>query len=163
VLQDAYCTPRCIDALGELGASACAARGNGGTSPIVEELEHTVADFLGKEDALVFGMGYVTNSAVIPALCGHGDLIISDALNHNSIVTGARGSGASVQVFRHNDAGHLERVLRQAISHGQPRLRRPWRKIIIVVEGIYSMEGEVRAVCSQVFAIAGNRTAVSGA
>lgn len=93
---------------------------------------------------MVLGMGYATNSAVLPALCGPGDLIISDALNHSSIVSGARGCGARVRVFKHNNAAHLDRVLRAAIAEGQPRTHRPWRKVLVVVEGIYSMEGEAR-------------------
>ncbi|XWS60213.1 hypothetical protein CRYUN_Cryun07bG0016000 [Craigia yunnanensis] len=113
-------------------------------------------------------MGYVTNSAILPVLIGkfksklsfghcsliiviiiflfiylQGGLIISDSLNHNSIVNGARGSGATVRVFKHNTPSHLEKVLREHIAEGQPRTHRPWKKIIVVVEGIYSMEGEL--------------------
>lgn len=109
---------------------------------MLAELQRKVAQFLGKEDAVVFGMGFATNSTVIPALVGKGCLVLSDALNHTSIVTGVRSSGASVRIFRHNDVGHLERTLRFAIAEGQPRTRRPWRKVLIIVEGIYSMEGE---------------------
>jgi 7-keto-8-aminopelargonate synthetase-like enzyme len=79
----------------------------------------------------------------IPALVGKGCLILSDALNHASIVAGVRGSGAKVKVFNHNNPAHLERVLRASICDGQPRTHRPWRKILIIVEGIYSMEGEI--------------------
>jgi serine palmitoyltransferase len=67
---------------------------------------------------------------------------VSDSLNHTSIVIGARGSGAKVKCFEHNDAADLERVLRDAIASGQPRTHRPWRKILIIIEGVYSMEGE---------------------
>ena len=74
---------------------------------------------------------------------GKGSLIISDSLNHRSIVSGVRLSGARVKVFRHNDATHLEKVLRAAISEGQPRTREPWKKILVIVEGIYSMEGHM--------------------
>ncbi|XP_048500440.1 long chain base biosynthesis protein 2a isoform X2 [Beta vulgaris subsp. vulgaris] len=88
-------------------------------------------------------MGYVTNSAIIPVLVGKGGLIISDSLNHSSIVNGARGSGATIRVFQHNTPSHLEKVLREQIAEGQPRTHRPWKKIIVVVEGIYSMEGEL--------------------
>ena len=91
---------------------------------------------------MVIGMGYATNSTVIPALVGPGCLVLSDALNHTSIVTGVRSSGATTRVFRHNDMNHLERMIRYAIAEGQPRPHRPWRKILIIVEGIYSMEGE---------------------
>jgi serine palmitoyltransferase len=76
-------------------------------------------------------------------LTGPGDLIISDSLNHTSIVNGARASGAKVRVFQHDNVGDLERVLRESISQGQPRRNRAWRKIIVMVEGIYSMEGEI--------------------
>ena len=62
------------------------------------ELEALVAQFVGKPAALTFGMGFATNSVVIPALVGRGCLILSDALNHASIVAGARGSGAKVKV-----------------------------------------------------------------
>ena len=62
------------------------------------ELERLVADFVGKEAALTFGMGFATNSVILPALVGKGCLLISDSLNHASIVTGARGSGAKVKV-----------------------------------------------------------------
>jgi serine palmitoyltransferase len=125
------------------GIALGATRVNGGTTSIHENLEARVAKFVGKEAALFLGMGYATNSSVLPILCSKGDLIISDALNHSSIVVGARGSGAKVKVFKHNNAKHLDRLLRAAIAEGQPRTHRPWRKILIVVEGIYSMEGEV--------------------
>jgi len=72
-----------------------------------------------------------------------GSLIVSDSLNHTSIVNGARASGAKVMVFKHNDMQHLDSVLRNAIVQGQPRTHRPWTKILVMVEGIYSMEGEI--------------------
>lgn len=62
-------------------------------------LEQELAEFVGKPAALTFGMGFATNSVGIPALVGRGSLIISDALNHSSIVSGARGSGAKVKVI----------------------------------------------------------------
>lgn len=71
-----------------------------GTTPVHLELEKLVAEFVGKPAALTFGMGFATNSIVIPALVGRGCLILSDALNHASIVAGARGSGAKVKVRR---------------------------------------------------------------
>ena len=71
---------------------------------------------LDKEAALVVGMGFATNSTVIPALCGAGDLILSDALNHNSIVEGARLSGAKIKAFKHNCVGDLELLLQQAVA-----------------------------------------------
>ncbi|PKU41941.1 serine palmitoyltransferase 3 [Limosa lapponica baueri] len=107
------------------------------------ELEKLVATFLGVEDAMVFGMGFATNSMNIPALVGKGCLILSDELNHTSLVLGARLSGATIRIFKHNNMQSLENLLRDAIIYGQPRSRRAWRKIIILVEGIYSMEGSI--------------------
>jgi len=60
-----------------------------------------------------------------------------------SIVNGARGSGATVKVFRHNDAKQLEEIIREAIVGGITKTRRPWKKILVMVEGVYSMEGEI--------------------
>jgi len=68
-------------------------------------------------------------------------LILSDELNHASIRFGSRLSGAMIDSFKHNDMKHLELKLREAISQGQPRTHRPWKKILVVVEGLYSMEG----------------------
>ncbi|KQJ88450.1 long chain base biosynthesis protein 2a [Brachypodium distachyon] len=140
---DEFCTPRVIESLKKYSPSTCSVRVDGGTTELHAELETLVARFVGKPAALLFGMGYATNSAIIPCLIGKGGLIISDSLNHNSIVNGARGSGATVRVFQHNSPAHLEDVLREQITDGQPRTHRPWKKIIVIVEGIYSMEGEL--------------------
>lgn len=114
-----------------------------GRTHLHEKLEQAVAAFVGKPAAICFNMGYNTNATVLPALVGGTrDLIISDALNHTSIVNGARASGAVIRTFAHDDVEHLESILRQAIVHGVPRTRRPWNKILVVVEGVYSMEGE---------------------
>uniref|UniRef100_A0A0D9V9U5 serine C-palmitoyltransferase n=1 Tax=Leersia perrieri TaxID=77586 RepID=A0A0D9V9U5_9ORYZ len=140
---DEYCTPQVIESLKKYSASTCSVRVDGGNTKLHVELEELVARFVGKPAAILFGMGYVTNSAIIPALVEKGSLIISDSLNHNSIVNGSRGSGATVRVFQHNNPAHLEEVLREQIAGGQPRTHRPWKKIIVIVEGIYSMEGEL--------------------
>jgi serine palmitoyltransferase len=125
------------------GTATCSSAGDVGTFRVHRELEAEVAKFVGKEDAIIFSMGYATNSTTLPALVSKGGLIISDANNHASIVVGCRTSQAQIRVFKHNDPHDLERVLRNAIVNGQPRTRRPWKKIVILVEGIYSMEGEV--------------------
>ncbi|XP_046872786.1 serine palmitoyltransferase 2 [Hypomesus transpacificus] len=108
-----------------------------------EEMEKLVATFLGVESAMTFGMGFATNSMNIPALMGKGCLILSDELNHASLVLGARLSGSTIRVYKHNNMQSLEKLLRDAIVHGQPRTHRPWKKILIMVEGIYSMEGSI--------------------
>ncbi|KAH7144433.1 pyridoxal phosphate-dependent transferase [Dactylonectria estremocensis] len=135
----------CADAVEECvkryGVTFCSPRGAAGTSDLALEVEREIADFVGKPAAMVFSMGYVTNASSFPALVSKGCLIISDELNHASIRVGARLSGAVIQSFKHNDMVDLERVLRDAISQGQPRTHRPWKKILLVVEGLYSMEG----------------------
>lgn len=70
-------------------------------------------------------------------------MVISDELNHSSIIFGVRLSGASVRVFKHNNMIDLKNLLREVISQGQPRTHRPWKKIVVIVEGLYSMEGSI--------------------
>lgn len=145
---DEYCTPLVRKCLAEIGLSAGASRGSVcGTYAVHKELETKVAAFLKKDDAFVIGMGFATNSTLIPCLIdpngnGKGCLILSDALNHKSIVEGVRMSAVAVKAFKHNDMVDLERRLRDAIDHGQPGSGQPWRKIVVIVEGIYSMEGD---------------------
>lgn len=135
----------CADAVEECvrtyGVSVCSPRGDAGTTDLALEVEREVADFVGKPASMVFSMGFVTNATSFPALVSKGCLIISDELNHASIRVGARFSGAVIRSFRHNDMRALEKVLREAISQGQPRTHRPWKKILVAVEGLYSMEG----------------------
>lgn len=141
--EDEYCTPRVVGTLEARGAATCAPRAGGGTTSDHIELEKLIASYLGKEAAVTLGMGFATNSLIIPALVSKGCLVVSDSLNHNSIVKGCSGSGAKVVVFRHNEPDHLDRVLHRYIAEGQPRTGRPWKKVLVIVEGIYSMEGEV--------------------
>jgi serine palmitoyltransferase len=113
-----------------------------GHSDLHKKTEALVARFMGQEDAVIFSMGFATNSTVLPILVGKGDLLISDALNHSSIVFGARLTGASIGVFKHNDPEDLEKVVREKISSGDSD-GKPWKKILIIVEGLYSMEGTI--------------------
>lgn len=114
-----------------------------GTHPVVRELENELADFLYKEDCMVFSMGYGTNSGAIPIFTSNGDLILSDELNHKSIITGAKLSGATTKTFPHNNMVALETILRREIAHGQTKTLKPWKRIFVFVEGIYSMEGTI--------------------
>ncbi|TKA51409.1 Serine palmitoyltransferase 2, partial [Cryomyces minteri] len=123
------------------GVSFASTRGDAGTSELHLEVEDLIAKFVGKQASMVFSMGFVTNATAFPAMVGKGCLIISDELNHSSIRFGARLSGAMIEMFKHNDMGDLERLLREVISQGQPRTHRPWKKILVAVEGLYSMEG----------------------
>ncbi|KAG6876134.1 hypothetical protein C0992_000783 [Termitomyces sp. T32_za158] len=135
----------CADAVEEsirrYGVSTCGARLQGGSVDLHAAAEALVAQFVGMEDSLISSMGFATNSAIIPALVGKGCLVISDELNHASIRFGARLSGANVRVFKHNDMESLEALLREVISQGQPKTHRPWKKILLIVEGLFSMEG----------------------
>lgn len=140
---DSPCQLPVLKCLEEFSVSTCSSRTDFGTTRTHVELERLVARFVGKPAALVFSMGFATNSTGIPSLIGEGGLIISDNLNHASIVIGARSSGATIRVFEHNNLAALDETIRRAIIDGQPKSHRPWRKIIIVVEGIYSMEGEI--------------------
>lgn len=127
-----------LDSLSKYGNSTCASyTGTGGYTAIHKELEESMAKFLGKEDSFVFAMGFATNSTAIPLLVSKGGLIISDSLNHASIVAGCRDSGAKVMTFKHNDMSCLEKVIRAAIVSGN------YKMIMIIVEGIYSMEGDM--------------------
>ncbi|XP_024415119.2 serine palmitoyltransferase 3 isoform X1 [Desmodus rotundus] len=131
------------DVLEEYGVGVASTRHEMGTLNKHEDLEDLVAKFLNVEAAMVFGMGFATNSMNIPALVGKGCLILSDELNHASLVLGARLSGATIRIFKHNNMQSLEKLLRDAIIYGQPRTRRAWKKILILVEGVYSMEGSI--------------------
>ncbi|KAK4696523.1 serine palmitoyltransferase, partial [Lecanoromycetidae sp. Uapishka_2] len=137
----------CADAVEETikkyGLSMASPRGDVGTSDLHTEVEELIARFVGKESAMVFSMGFGTNATAFPALIGKGCLVVSDELNHASIRFGARLSGAILEIFKHNDVKDLERLLREKISQGQPRTHRPWKRILVVVEGLYSMEGSM--------------------
>lgn len=130
-----------VKALGKYSTSTCASAVEGGYTSIHKDLEKQIAEFVGKESAIIFEMGYATNSTTIPALVKKGGLVLSDSLNHASLVMGLRASGATIRVYKHNDTVDLERVLRRSLAEGQPKTGEPWSMVVIVVEGIYSMEG----------------------
>jgi serine palmitoyltransferase len=135
------CADAVEEAIRRYGVSTCGARLEGGSSDLHTIAEALVAKFVGMEDSLISSMGFATNSAYIPSLVGKGCLVISDELNHASIRFGTRLSGAQVRMFKHNDMANLESLLREVISQGQPKTHRPWKKILMIVEGLYSMEG----------------------
>ncbi|KAJ7379980.1 Serine palmitoyltransferase 2 [Desmophyllum pertusum] len=137
------CAELAEQAVRDYGIAGCSSRHEYGTLDIHNELESVVAKFVRKPAAMVFGMGFATNSSNIPTLVGKGDLIISDELNHTSLILGARLSGAKIKVFQHNDMKSLEKILRESVVQGQPRTHRAWKKILIIVEGVYSMEGSL--------------------
>lgn len=143
---DKMCGNPVREGLSEFGVSTCSSAVNAGTTLLHQELEKVVAEFVGKPAAVVYSMGYGTNTAAIAALMGKGSLILSDKLNHTSIVNGCRESGAKVKAFHHNDVQDLERLLKEMVVLGRGAKGEgyvPWTKILVMVEGIYSMEGEI--------------------
>ncbi|MFZ1926819.1 MAG: 8-amino-7-oxononanoate synthase, partial [Solirubrobacteraceae bacterium] len=122
------------DAAMRLGVGTGASRLVSGTMTIHRELEQRLAAFEGSEACLLFGSGYIANLGVIGALAGPGDTIFSDELNHASIIDGCRASRAEVVVYRHLDADHLERCLREHRDKGRR---------LIVSDSVFSMDGDV--------------------
>ena len=106
------------------------------------ELEELTAKFFGVEDAIVFGMGFATNALNLPSLLSPGCLVVSDEKNHASIILGLRLSGATIKVYKHNNVKHLEKVIVDSIVNGQKN-GKPWKKILIILEGVFSMEGSI--------------------
>ncbi|KAG0145885.1 hypothetical protein CROQUDRAFT_723191 [Cronartium quercuum f. sp. fusiforme G11] len=129
--------------INDLSISVGGTRSDVGNLLIHLKCEKLISNFLGVEDSLIVSQGFATNSSTLPSLASKGTLIISDEFNHSSIRFGSRLSGALVRQYKHNDMFELENLLRESISQGQPRTHRPWKKIIVVVEGIYSMEGTI--------------------
>ena len=123
------------EAIDRYGTSVAASRIVSGERPVHQELEAALADLLGTEDALAFVSGHATNVTVIGCLFGAGDLIVHDALVHNSARQGIALSGARRISFPHEDPDALEEILR--------RRRREYERALIVVEGVYSMDGDI--------------------
>ena len=121
-------------AMEKWGAGARASRLMSGDLEIHHRLESAIAALKGKEASLIFGSGYLANAGIIPALCGRDDVIYSDRMNHASIVDGVLLSRARFYRFRHNDLNHLEDLLKNHRSR--------YRKALIVVESVYSMDGD---------------------
>src|ERR1700760_3512808 len=134
--------PKVIGAMVEtatrMGAGAGGTRNIAGTNHPLVELEHELAELHGKEAALVFTSGYVSNETGIATLAKliPDCVIISDAFNHNSMIEGVRQSGCEKVIFRHSDLGHLEELLKAAGD--RPKL--------VAFESLYSMDGDVAPV-----------------
>lgn len=123
-----------LDAVARFGSSAGASRLVSGETPLHQALEQRIADFLGVERALSFVSGHGANVTTIGFLFGKNDLILHDAYIHNSVLEGIKLSGAERRSFNHNDVQDLEEKLKQA---------RPFKHVLVVVEGVYSMDGDV--------------------
>lgn len=137
------CAENTKDIIKKYGWATSSSRQELGTNNLHLELEQLTAEFLGVEDAIVFGMGFATNALNLPAIINSECLVLSDEYNHASVILGIRLSGATSVVYKHNDIKHLEQLVRQNIVSGQPKTQKPWEKIFIVTEGIFSMEGSI--------------------
>jgi glycine C-acetyltransferase len=127
-----------IAAVKSHGVGSGSVRPIAGTMDLHLELEKRLAHFKGAEASLVYQTGFAANSGLIPQLAGEGDLIISDELNHGSIIDGVRLSKAERGVFKHADVADLEVVLNKAESHSPS-----YRRILIITDGVFSMDGDI--------------------
>jgi glycine C-acetyltransferase len=132
-----------IDAVERFGAGSGAVRTIAGTMTLHEELEAELAEFKHTEAVLTFQSGFTANTGVIPTITGETDLIVSDELNHASIIDGMRLSKAPRKVFPHADVAALREVLRQARTLGRDGHGSPWRLVLVVTDGVFSMDGDI--------------------
>lgn len=132
---DPFVTDAAIKAIKEYGTSVSASRIASGQKPLHAQLEKGIANLIGVENCLVYSSGHATNVSVITHLFGPRDLIVHDVLCHNSILQGAIFSGAARIAFPHNDYVALEKILE---TH-----REQYKKVLIVSEGIFSMDGDI--------------------
>ena len=123
------------DAIDRYGTSVSASRLASGERPLHRELEKEIADLIGTEDSLAFVSGHATNVTTIGHLFGKPDLIVHDALIHNSVLQGCQLSQATHLSFPHNNWQALDMILRES----RPRFRRA----LVVIEGVYSMDGDI--------------------
>ncbi len=132
--------PRVLEAakraLEQFGSGCTGSRFLNGTLALHEELESKLAGFEGKEAALIFSTGYQANLGLISGLIGRGDVVLIDKLDHASIVDGAKLSYGDTQRFNHGDLEHLERKLQRQARNGT----------MVIVDGVYSMEGDIADV-----------------
>jgi glycine C-acetyltransferase len=132
-----------IEAVERFGAGSGAVRTIAGTMTLHETLEAELAAFKGSEAVLTFQSGFTANTGVIPTITGETDLIVSDELNHASIIDGMRLSKAPRKVFKHADPAALREVLREATEQGRDGHGEPYRLILVVSDGVFSMDGDI--------------------
>lgn len=123
-----------VEATQAFGTGASGSRLISGNSELYTTLESNLAKMKGTEAALVFSSGYAANTSVIPLLAGESDLILSDALNHASIIDGCRLSRATKKIYQHCDVEHLKTLLSESIG---------FRRKLIVTDSVFSMDGDI--------------------
>ena len=122
-------------AAAEFGAGTGAVRTIAGQMTMHRELERRFADFKHAEDALMFQSGFTSNAGTVAAILDKEDVIVSDLLNHASIIDGARLSRAEIQVFEHKDVDHADRLLNETAA--------PGRRQLLITDGVFSMDGDI--------------------
>jgi glycine C-acetyltransferase len=122
-------------AASELGAGSGAVRAIAGTMSMHHDLERRFADFKHAEASLMFQSGFTANAGTVAAILDKEDVIVSDRLNHASIIDGARLSRAEIKVFEHRDAAHADALLAESA--------RPGRRQLLVTDGVFSMDGDI--------------------
>lgn len=141
------------EAVARYGAGSGSVRTIAGTMSLHEELEARLARFKRTEAALVFQSGFTANAGTVSAILGKEDLIVSDQLNHASIIDGARLSRATIKVYPHRDMAGLRQALEEAKGEG-------FRRTLVITDGVFSMDGDV-APLPEVVALAREYGAIS--
>ncbi|HXY12230.1 MAG TPA: glycine C-acetyltransferase [Thermoplasmata archaeon] len=125
-------------AIDDRGVGSGSVRPIAGTMDIHIELERRLAKFKHADASLVYQTGFAANAGLIPQLAGEGDLIVSDELNHGSIIDGVRLSRAERAVYRHTDVEDLKKVLTKAEEHAPA-----YRRVLVITDGVFSMDGDI--------------------
>ncbi|MFX1317794.1 MAG: aminotransferase class I/II-fold pyridoxal phosphate-dependent enzyme [Promethearchaeota archaeon] len=127
-----------IDAIKTHGVGSGSVRPIAGNMDLHEELERRLAKFKGAEASLVYQTGFAANAGLIPQLAGKGDIIISDELNHGSIIDGVRLTRAERAIYKHTNVPDLGRVLDEAEKH-----KPAYNRILVITDGVFSMDGDI--------------------
>ncbi len=130
-------------AVREFGVGSGAVRTIAGTMSMHEALEAELAEFKSAPAVLTFQSGFTANTGVIPTITGETDLIVSDSLNHASIIDGMRLSKAPRKIYPHADVAALRTILEEAVEHGRDGSGEPYRLILVVTDGVFSMDGDI--------------------
>ena len=144
----------------EYGVGSGAVRTIAGTMSLHERLERDLAEFKGVEATLVFQSGFTANTGVMPVITGENDLIVSDELNHASIIDGMRLSKARREVYPHRDVSMLREILGRVREQGNPATGQPYELILVVSDGVFSMDGDIAPLPGIVEAAEGHGAAV---
>ncbi len=139
-----------VAATQEFGTGSSGSRLISGNSELYTNLEANLAKTKGTESALVFSSGYAANTSIIPVLAGENDLILSDELNHASIIDGCRLSRATKKIYRHCSVEHLQNLLTESSD---------FRRRLIITDGVFSMDGDI-APLSDIYKVATDHDAM---